>query len=757
MEVVVCNPAALTILRQGPEDLFAIPAVSIDKLGVGSGALTPAKRTRASVTLAWPGRMWLAGKGGYIKTLTVGDADIRVGEVVEVAGFPRMRGREVVLQNTRVRSTGRMDPVTPRVLLSEKVLEAGRDGEVVELEARLLRRMSSGTDDTLLMARAGETFFARIPRAVAGAKLDGLVEQSLLRPRGVVVLRADFDAPPDAFEILLPDAESVALIEAPPWWTMERMIAALGLMGICIGLALARAMRLQRRVSETQQRLTQAALAGPVAVAVLSRPEGRVVEVNDRFLSELGLDRGRVCGKTLMELAIWPDSPGWARLCRAIDDESESRNARVTWRTRSGEPRTMLLSAEPMELESQPCLVLSAVDVTEKAELLERLRDSQKMEAVGQLAAGIAHDFNNLLSIITTNAEMTGDELGANPDVRELNDEVIDAAGRASDLTRQLLTFSRKQPMTEHPLDLGNVVDGALRMLRRLLPESVAIEFHRRAEGTPIRADKGMLEQILVNLAVNARDAMSGGSVLTLETDVVDVSEDAAAAHPDRVPGRYTRLLVSDTGEGMDDATMKRVFEPFFTTKGIGHGSGLGLATVYGIASQHGGWVEIASAPGKGAHFAILLPLDATGESRASNDNKASDELPRGHEQILLVEDESGVRRAVGQALARAGYEVAEAEDGPTALELWNEKGGGFDLLLTDVLMPNGMTGVDLARRLKEKKPDLKTILMSGYSGDNIDMNELDAMGAVFPPKPITMAALARGLRETLSRETVAD
>jgi two-component system cell cycle sensor histidine kinase/response regulator CckA len=384
-------------------------------------------------------------------------------------------------------------------------------------------------------------------------------------------------------------------------------------------------------------------------------------------------------------------------------------------------------------------------DITELRQTEQALAQAQKMEAIGQLAGGIAHDFNNLLAVITVFSELAGADLPADAQARADLREVQGAVERAQTLTRQLLAFSKKQVIQPRVLELNGVITNMETMLRRVIGEDIELETHLDPAAGMVRADAGQIDQILMNLAVNARDAMPEGGRLTMSTTFAPV--DAAAASVVGVaPGAYVQLRVTDTGIGMDEATRARVFEPFFTTKGR-QGTGLGLATVYAIVHQCGGQVTLESEPGHGATFTILLP--AVREAADPVLARASEEAPRGTETLLLVEDDAAVRNASATVLRRLGYSILVARSGEEGLAMLTEHPGRIDLVLTDVVMP-GLDGIQLVERLRSLRPGVKAILSSGYAGDVIARRGALPRDIPFLEKPFTASILGRMVREVL-------
>jgi two-component system, cell cycle sensor histidine kinase and response regulator CckA len=389
-----------------------------------------------------------------------------------------------------------------------------------------------------------------------------------------------------------------------------------------------------------------------------------------------------------------------------------------------------------------------ARDVTERKKLEQQLRQAQKMEAIGLLAGGVAHDFNNLLTVIIGYSDLTITRLRDDDPLQRNLEEIRRAGNFAASLTRQLLAFSRKQILQPRVLDLNSVVAEMGRMLRRLIGEDVELRTVLRPDLGKIRADPGQIEQVLMNLAINARDAMPGGGKLTIETQAVTFTEELADQPFAVSAGIYVKLLVTDTGIGMDEETVARIFEPFFTTKESGRGTGLGLSTVYGIIKQSGGYVLVHSEVGRGTTFAVYLPQVDAGSEEYKLSTAIQDHL-QDNETILLVEDQDTVRRTVSKILETYGYQVLEARNGGSALLLCERYEKPIDLLLTDVVMPE-MSGRELADRLASQHPEMKVLYMSGYIDDVIVHHGVLDEGTAFIQKPFAADVLARKVREVL-------
>jgi CheY-like chemotaxis protein len=373
------------------------------------------------------------------------------------------------------------------------------------------------------------------------------------------------------------------------------------------------------------------------------------------------------------------------------------------------------------------------------------------MESIGALAGGVAHDFNNLLTVITGFSEILLGQLNANDPSRELVSEIRQAGDRAAALTRQLLAFSRKQLLAPKIIDLNLLLRETEKMLRRLIGEDIELETRLAAELGCVRADPGQLEQALLNLVVNARDAMPTGGHLTIATSNVELQSPFSRQHPEAPSGPFVMLVVSDTGCGMAEAVRAQIFEPFFTTKEIGKGTGLGLATVYGIVKQSGGHIEVHSEVGRGTVFQIYLPRVPDAE-RPRHSLGGPTTLDQGSETILLVEDEASVRVTARHVLSASGYAVLEAADGEAALQICQQHAEAIHLLLTDVVMPK-MGGRQLADLLQPLRPDMKVLFLSGYTDDALVRHGVQESHMAFLQKPFTPAALARKVREVLDQQ----
>src|ERR1051325_1632324 len=518
-----------------------------------------------------------------------------------------------------------------------------------------------------------------------------------------------------------------------------------------------------REHAQSEERFTKAFRASPIPLAIRTLHQDRFVDANESFLQMTGFSREHLIGRGAAELGLWVQNDQEARLLQLLLEQKRIRNIETQINVRSDSHRTILLSAELFELGTEPHVLIIAQDVTERVSLENQLRQSQKMEAVGQLAAGVAHDFNNLLTVIHGYSSLQLERAGLDGDITRALEHVKSAAERAAGLTRQLLAFSRKQLLQRQPLRLNEVIERMRDMLSRLIGETIVLDCELAAELPQVVGDEANLGQVILNLVVNARDAMPSGGQIHLSTCSVDWapplsnSEAVSCKTGERRAGRFICLTVTDEGTGMDQEVLNRLFEPFFSTKPVGKGTGLGLSTVYGIVKQHAGWVEVSSQLGQGSTFHVFPPAAAPGDGTATDDLAASEALrPQtrpelgGGETVLVVEDEILVRDLVCVTLAQHGYRILQAGSGPEALEVARSCGQPIDLLLTDMVMPNGMTGSALAERLLQQSDRLKVVFTSGYSAEMLESDTPTIEGLNFLAKPYEPVKLLKTVRRCL-------
>jgi PAS domain S-box-containing protein len=478
-------------------------------------------------------------------------------------------------------------------------------------------------------------------------------------------------------------------------------------------------------------------------------PDGTLQDANPTLAAMLGFDwPALLLGLNLLEeTCARPEDR--AALADRLRERQQFDEIDLECRRRDGKTITVLLSGRPIRDDegSEMSFELFAEDITERRALEQQLRSSQKMEAIGRLAGGIAHDFNNLLMVISGYCEFLLERVGKDPDLKQPAEEIRNAADRATSLTRQLLAFSRRQVLDPKILNLNDVVAENFTMLPRLIGEDIELVTVAGKDLWNVKADRGQIEQVIMNLVVNARDAMPDGGRLVIETANVSLDDAYVRQHPAMDIGDYVMLAISDTGIGMDAETQSHIFEPFFTTKGQ-KGTGLGLSTVYGIVKQSGGAIWVYSEPTRGTTFKVYLPRVA-GVPEPARVQAPAGALAPGRETVLLVEDEANVRKLTRELLERQGYTVLEAVDGAHAIQLSIEYAGHIDLLLTDVIMP-GINGRELADKVTLFRPGVSVLFMSGYTEDTIGNNNVLEEGASFLPKPFTFEALSRKVRQVL-------
>ena len=490
----------------------------------------------------------------------------------------------------------------------------------------------------------------------------------------------------------------------------------------------------RKRVDEAIKSLASFAQLNPNPVLEFSR-EGKLT-----YYNEAASEVARSLGKEHLSAILPAETPSMVQLCLSTGQKKQNVETILNGRT---------FSWSFFPIKSAQVVHCYVADITERLNLEAQLRHSQKLESVGRLAGGVAHDFNNILTVIQGHTGLLRSDPQLKPDMEDSLQQVSRAAERACKLTNQLLMFSRKNSIQPRRLELNEVLANFSTLLHRTLGEDIAFEFNYSPHLPQIYADLGMIEQVIINLAVNARDAMPKGGQLVVGTTVADIGASYVERFPEGRTGRFVCLSITDTGCGMDEVTLSRLFEPFFTTKEFGKGTGLGLATVYGIIKRHQGWIEVQSHMGQGSTFRIYLPpADQMAEKRSE---KPSHQRPgKGSETILVVEDEAPVRSIIKHILERSGYRILEAASGMDALTVWHQHQDDIALLLTDMVMPVGINGQELADKFKSQKPSLKVIYTSGYTVETAGTDLLLMEGLSFLQKPFDAAQLTQAVRGCL-------
>ncbi len=504
---------------------------------------------------------------------------------------------------------------------------------------------------------------------------------------------------------------------------------------------------------KSEERFSKAFRNNPLAITISTEADGRYLDVNDAFLDLLGHTRKEVIGHTAAELQFWGDPLDRMEMVRQLKDKEQVAKHHTRFRTTKGEIREAEVWAETIELDGQPCVLAITRDVTEIRQLEAQFRQAQKMEAVGRLAGGVAHDFNNLLGVIIGYSDMALDVITPDNPVNRYLLQTKRAAQRAALLTQQLLAFSRKQVVFPKILDLNEVIRNATNMFLRLVGEDIKVEFRPTTSIGSLRADRGQVEQVLMNLVVNARDAMPTGGKIVIETAQAELDEHYVSLHPGSDAGPYVVMIVSDTGCGMDETVKSQIFEPFFTTKGAGLGTGLGLSTVYGIVKQSEGSIFVYSELGKGTTFKVYFPRVSEKAEEVVLSDEEAEPLP-GSETILVVEDDKTLRELAVELLRDGGYRVVEARNAEEALRIMATSQTEIDLLLTDVVMP-GKSGAELLRDAREGHPTLRWLFMSGYTDDVVTRQGMLLQEAFFLEKPFTKRSLLMKVHSVLHSEAV--
>ncbi len=512
---------------------------------------------------------------------------------------------------------------------------------------------------------------------------------------------------------------------------------------------------IEKALRASEELFQKAFTAASIPMLILQNDDHVCLEVNDGFLKLANQSRARIIGQVLESLNLLVNPAEGQQAFAQLAARGSVRDHKCRFRSEAETFRDTLLSLEPILLAGKNCVLVAIHDVTEQLHLEAKLRQSQKLEAIGQLAAGVAHDFNNLLTIIHGHTSLQMCRQDLDKEVNYSLNQVKMAADRAAALTKQLLAFSRKQVVKRKPVDLADIVKRIHPMLTRMVSEAITLS-HECPAGLPaVMADEHCVEQVIMNLVVNARDATPAGGKVHISVEPVEFT-DANRKHPDARNGKFLQLCVSDNGSGIDTTHLNRLFEPFFTTKDKGKGTGLGLSTVYGIAQQHDGWVEVQSKKGKGSVFQVFLPVSGKPAATLHDTEFSSKMFTRNpvKKNVMVVEDEEALREFITDALGQYGYEVIQASNGVEAEAVFSASAHPVDILITDMIMPNGVSGGQLAAHLMEKQPGLKVLYTSGYSTELIDNADRLIEGENFLPKPFNIPRLISAVERCLESKS---
>jgi two-component system, cell cycle sensor histidine kinase and response regulator CckA len=534
---------------------------------------------------------------------------------------------------------------------------------------------------------------------------------------------------------------------------------------IILGFNVRRRKRVEAELEASQEKYEKAFRNSADVIGIARLIDGSYIEVSEVFFRIFGFSREEVINMPSAAtdepdltagFKLWLSSQARTELFNSFHEQGYVKNLEVIWCTKKREQRIGLYSAEVISIGAEPCIIYVWHDITERKqaethrlELEERLRLAHKMESIGLLAGGIAHDFNNLLTPILGYSEILLARIEADNPNRKALQQIREASERAAKLVQQLLAFSRKQMLELKQVDIGDVVNRFEQILRSSIREDIQIKCHLTSNLGVVLADTGQIEQVLMNLAVNAQDSMPNGGILTIETQNVMLDESYVTMHPEASTGPHVALIISDSGTGINKEALDHIFEPFFTTKESGKGTGLGLATVYGIVKQHGGSISVYSELERGTTFKVYLKCVSVSSTDINNLNQIQTEFSRGTETILVVEDNDLVRHLACEMLQLAGYNVLSADGGETALQVFKQHEGQVHLLLTDVIMP-AMNGKEIAHRLCSAKPELKVLYMSGYTGNVIGQHGLLENDMHLIQKPLSLKTLSDKVRQVL-------
>ncbi|QEM70193.1 response regulator [Geobacter sp. FeAm09] len=510
----------------------------------------------------------------------------------------------------------------------------------------------------------------------------------------------------------------------------------------------------ERRQIEEAVRLSEEKFAksfdnAPIIMTISTVEDGRFLDVNKKFVEISGFSRQEAVGSTSLELG-WITPEQRQMLLTELRDKGRTSGVELHLRSKGEKYLTCIYYGELITVDGRHCLLSLAHDMTEQRTMEEQLRQAQKMEAIGQLAGGVAHDFNNVLTVIMGYCNLLQMDPKLDERQRDEVEQIVASSEKAAQLTRGLLTFGRKEVMDFRPANLNDIVQHVQKFLVRVIGEDIQLRTLCDGPAITVCVDSAQIEQVLINLATNARDAMQKGGLLSIETGIRDVGDAFLHAHGYGEPGRYACIAVSDSGCGMDEPTRKRIFEPFFTTKEEGRGTGLGMAIVYGIVKQHNGFINVYSEPGQGTTFRIYIPV--SGQGPGPQQEAAEPAAPEvGTETILIAEDEVDVRGLMENILTRYGYQVILAEDGQEAVEKFTTNRGKIHLVLMDVIMPR-KSGQEAVAEIRRLQPDMKVCYASGYTADFIRNRGVIDEGIELIMKPVQPLELLRKVREILDR-----
>ncbi len=756
--------AQVQIEEPAVPDPFALPVAQVNTLLRFEPNVTFRHRVhlRGCVTLFWPGRSLCIQDATHgLCAETAQTTPLGVGDLVDVAGFPAPGGFTPTVTDAIFRRAGNAQPIRPEPVTAAQALRGDRDSALIQLDGQLIGADRAAAEPSLAILSGNTLFAAVLPKTAAGDAASNWTEGSTVRITGICSVQVDAQQMatgfgvmrPGSFRILLRSPRDVVTIKPVSWWNRQRVFAALCLVAMVAISVFAWVLLLRKRVHEQtaaiehEKERYRSLVDHAPDIIFASGLNGDLTSANPAAECLLGYTHEELIGQNIWELLPAAQrEPARDHMRRLIAGESPGP-LECEIQVKGGGTLIVEVNLSLMREGGRPVAVHGILrDATERHRLEEQLLQAQKMEAIGRLAGGVAHDFNNLLTVINGYSDMLIKDLPDDDPRRPAIEEIRGAGERAASLTKQLLTFGRRQISRPRPLELNALISDGARMLQRLIGEDIVLDSDLDPKLDLAMADPGQMHQVLLNLSINARDAMPDGGRLLLAT--ANARFDMGTAPPGCRPGDYVKLTVADTGAGMDEEAMRHLFEPFFTTKPSGLGTGLGLATVYGIVEQGGGFLRVSSEPGKGCRFDIYLPR-AEGPAEPASPSALEPPQRQRDLTVLVVEDQESVRGLACLALRACGYHVIEAGSGAEALRLAEAVQGGCQLVVTDVIMP-GMSGKTLAEQLRLRWPEIKVLLMSGYPNEVLLRHGLMNGEVHYLEKPFTPADLAAKVREVM-------
>lgn len=707
-------------------------------------------------------RIFIRDSTGSMTLITTASTQVKPGTRIEATGFPDVEDGEPVIRRAQIRHIGLLAPQQPQILTSFKEISKRTiSPTLVEVDATLLFSKPEGDGLYLIFQIKDELFEARLH--TLSDQLKRLIPGGLFRIKGILLGKGNSLEFFERCLVLIRTPDDLVLLTPPTWWNSTRITIVISTAALVFLTVVLWMLALRRQVREQTEIIrreleTEAALERryhmiwdiSADAMCMCDSQGTIVQVNEAYCRMVGKKPLDLIGHSFSVIHV-PENQEIIRNLYVKDFASRiiPRHVSQEWVLWNGRRGCFDMANSFLEEAGSPPMLLSLIrEVTEQKHLEEQLRTSQKMEAIGRLAGGVAHDFNNILTVIQGYTGMLKGDDRIPVDDRELLEEVDKSAQRAADLTRQLLAFSRRQPLMAQLVDLSELVRNMLRLLARLLGEDIKIDFQPAPVAGRVRVDVGKMEQVLMNLTVNARDAMPKGGLLRITVEQVTVTESQVEENSEHRPGEFICLMVQDTGCGMDESTLARIFEPFFTTKDVGKGTGLGLSTAYGIVKQHSGWIDVSSQVGKGTTFRVYIPVQQDTEEESGFGRSVLAGKSSG--LILVVEDEPTVRHFVRFFLQRQGYSVLVASQGSEGLALWNQNTDAISLVLTDLVMPGDPSGRELGRRIEKERPNVPVIYSSGYSLETFPEKEGFVEDYNYLPKPYDSVRLAKVVNERL-------